>query len=469
MKQLKKIFSILMIFILSLSIVPSIYVKEINANTELFVELKEEITIYTDQEVNINMFNIKFGEEIITNTDNITISPTKFTTCGTQPLVITYKDGDTTYMKKIMINVSEVKETFLSYNKDIITLISNQNITKENLPDIYLNYNNGDKKIITDYNFEVDWGKKIVTILYEKFELMIPIEVIENEMDHLEVLCLLENIPENYEFKSSDIEVIVHYTNGTKEKVSDYEVLPYKLIEGSESLIYVSYKNVIGYFKVLATKPIEQTIFTPTTPTETPTQQPDIFPIIPTKTPLDQPTNKPNLTTPLDPTKIPSEQPVKIDKTAPQTTILSKTYTKNVKIYATDESGIKSIILQGSLNKSIKNGYKLTKEGSYRLIITDNYGNVTKVNFKLKKPAKKITLTYSFTNKWDIINFAAEVTGTTRAVRWSTSNKKIATINQKGKFKAKKSGIVYVIVKIDRKQVKQKIKVSKATKSILLY
>ena len=125
--------------------------------------------------------------------------------------------------------------------------------------------------------------------------------------------------------------------------------------------------------------------------------------------------------------------------------------------------------MRGSINKTIKNGYKLTKEGSYQLILKDIYGNAKTVKFKLEKPVKKIKVSYSFTDKWNVMKFQAKATGTSREVKWAVSNKKIATVDKNGTFKVKKSGTVYLIAKLDKKKVKQKIKIEKKKKSILLY
>lgn len=58
------------------------------------------------------------------------------------------------------------------------------------------------------------------------------------------------------------------------------------------------------------------------------------------------------------------------------------TYKKAVIRYSDKHSGVKSATLNG---KSVKSGVKVTKAGSYKLIVTDNYGNKTTVKFKIKK------------------------------------------------------------------------------------
>lgn len=60
-----------------------------------------------------------------------------------------------------------------------------------------------------------------------------------------------------------------------------------------------------------------------------------------------------------------------------------KTYSKAVTIKFSDkDSGIKSAKLN---KKTIKSGTKVTKNGSYTLVVVDNAGNKTTVKFKIKK------------------------------------------------------------------------------------
>ncbi|MCM1284037.1 MAG: hypothetical protein NC242_10470 [Roseburia sp.] len=61
----------------------------------------------------------------------------------------------------------------------------------------------------------------------------------------------------------------------------------------------------------------------------------------------------------------------------------NKTYKKNVTIKFSDKGGgVKSATLNG---KKIKSGTKVTKNGSYTLIVKDQSGNKTTVKFKIKK------------------------------------------------------------------------------------
>lgn len=512
MKRFDKLQTILFILIVFCWILLVGRYDNIFANTELFVNLKDDRSVYINEAITTDMFEFQLGNRSIYDLENIEMSPNSFSNTGNQFITFTYKNDNATYMKKVMVNVQSVEVAFLSSVNDTISLIQHQQVTKEQLPEIYLHYNNGEKKQIMDYAFSVDWEKKIVCISYDDVHLDLKVDVMENKMDYLEITSYLNEVPENYIFDENDIAVTLHYTNGTKEKITDYQIIPYKLVEGYESYIYVTYKEMIGNFKVKATKEVVKTT---SSPIDQPlTLLPDLSLLKPqttaqveeTETPVPEysavpelKTLEPNVTvmpeetetlTPKE-TQAPTPESVKSgldeisstleptqndqlemsikDITAPETNICEKTYTKNIKISVTDESGIASIVLRGSINKVIKNGYQLTKEGSYRLVLTDVYGNAKTVRFKLQKPAKKIKVSYSFTSKWNVIKFSAKVTGTSRAVKWSVSDIKIATVEQNGTFKVKKSGTVYLIAKLDKKKVKQKIKIEKKKKSILLY
>ena len=58
-------------------------------------------------------------------------------------------------------------------------------------------------------------------------------------------------------------------------------------------------------------------------------------------------------------------------------------------------------------------------------------------------------------------NYTLKVKGTTSKIKWSTSNKKIATVSSKGKVKAKKKGKVTITAKVKGKKYKCKVKVEK--------
>lgn len=81
-----------------------------------------------------------------------------------------------------------------------------------------------------------------------------------------------------------------------------------------------------------------------------------------------------------------------------------------------------------------------------------NISTVEAASVKINK--KKLTLNVKE-------NYKLKVKGTSSKIKWSTSNKKIATVSSKGKVKAKKKGKVTITAKVKGKKYKCKIKVEK--------
>lgn len=75
---------------------------------------------------------------------------------------------------------------------------------------------------------------------------------------------------------------------------------------------------------------------------------------------------------------------------------------------------------------------------------------VSAASFKLSKTSVSLTKGYSTTLK---------VTGTSKKVTWSSSNKKVATVTSKGKVYGKKAGTCYITAKVGKESVKCKVSV----------
>ena len=105
---------------------------------------------------------------------------------------------------------------------------------------------------------------------------------------------------------------------------------------------------------------------------------------------------------------------------------------------------------------TVKNGklqIKAKKKGKAVITITDENGKVSKVTVEVKKsvPLKKLSLnkkkvTLKVNQKEKLVVTKKPVTAVTK-LKWSTSDKKIATVDQNGKVKAKKKGKVTITVK----------------------
>ena len=75
-------------------------------------------------------------------------------------------------------------------------------------------------------------------------------------------------------------------------------------------------------------------------------------------------------------------------------------------------------------------------------------------NIKISKKKKTLRVGDKYTLK---------ITGTSKKVKWKSSNKKVATVNSKGKVKAKKKGTATITAKVGGKKYKCKITVKKAS------
>lgn len=75
---------------------------------------------------------------------------------------------------------------------------------------------------------------------------------------------------------------------------------------------------------------------------------------------------------------------------------------------------------------------------------------VNAANIKLNKKSKSIYKGDTYTLK---------VTGTSKKVTWTSSNKKIATVNSKGKVTAKQKGNVTITAKVGKRKLNCKVKV----------
>ena len=80
-----------------------------------------------------------------------------------------------------------------------------------------------------------------------------------------------------------------------------------------------------------------------------------------------------------------------------------------------------------------------------------------KCKIKVEKPSlNKTTTKIALNQKEKLI-----VTGTTQKIKWSSENKKIATVNSKGKITPKKVGTTKIVAKIGNTKYKCKVKVVK--------
>lgn len=87
-------------------------------------------------------------------------------------------------------------------------------------------------------------------------------------------------------------------------------------------------------------------------------------------------------------------------------------------------------------------------------------------NYKAGQAAKKITLNYTKKTLNVGSNFKLKVNGSKQKVKWSSNNKKIATVNSTGVVTAKRKGTTSIVAKVAGKKLNCKITVKVAYGSI---
>ena len=126
-------------------------------------------------------------------------------------------------------------------------------------------------------------------------------------------------------------------------------------------------------------------------------------------------------------------------------------------------------MIYNKLDKKMKgeNKMKLLKKLSIIILMVSTFMvipvvftnlNATSVvqaaSVKINKTKKTIEVGNKYTLK---------ITGTSKKVKWKSSNKKVATVNSKGKVTAKKAGKTTITAKVGNKKLKCKITVKKAS------
>lgn len=165
------------------------------------------------------------------------------------------------------------------------------------------------------------------------------------------------------------------------------------------------------------------------------------------------------------------EQIIVTDTEAPEVNLLDgAVYKHAVEVMAADaDSEIETIELVRPFRKTLENGEKIDKEGKYELLVRDKAGNERRVSFQIAKSAKSLKVSYAGTSKWNHLVFQAKVTGTKRKVVWKCDNKKIASIQSNGRFRAKKNGSCTVTAKIDGFVVKKQIVIDSRGKCLMVF
>lgn len=443
------------------------------ANDTFTATPKENTAFFVNQSIHADQFDFSLNGSPL-NSNKVVISPSVFTTSGTKEITVTYDTGTTFYQQKINIEVREVLADHLELVSNDITLVRNQTLTAASLPDVYLYYNDGTKEVLADYTIEIDWDKKLLTISSNGLTIVQNVTVKENEISHIEVFAKKSIVPTDYEFVRDDFVVTAYFTNGTNMIVTDYQIQPYTLVDGSETVITIKYTTVTGYCTVKGTAP-SKTPITSINPNitenpidKTPIPATTIVPSLPNNQ-TDTNTTTPS-TTNTDTNATSTQRPTKI-------TLGKATVTQGIgeKVKVSVKTNPNVTVSMHSNNKKIasvtNNGYiKGIGKGSTKVVVTAGSSQAV-IRVKVYPAPSKIGVTSSLAPSTNYIIKK----GSTRQIpiyfnkgsysnkiTFSSSKKTVASVTSKGIIKAKKVGKTSIrISSFNHKKALVKVKVTK--------
>lgn len=435
------------------------------AATDTFtVTPKKDATFFVNQVISISQFDLSLTQGTI-DENNISISPSIFTSAGKKELTISYDTGSIFYQQKISIEVNDVVADHLELSSNNITLVKNQPISPETLPDVYLCYSDGTKKIVTDYTTDIDWTGAILKISWNRLTITQKITVTENKLSYIQVSTQKNTVPINYEFVKDDFVVTAYFTDGTNMVVTDYQIQPYTLTEGKETIITIKYLNVISSVIVKTTD--SQKAPTPTAyatmPGEVVTTTPGAVDATPTPNTTVAPTTDVQYTI----------------STLPKTKIILEKSTitqgigEKVKIPVKTKPNV--AISMVSKNKKIatvsKNGYvKGIKSGKTKIVIKAGSAKAT-IGITVYPAPSKIGVTSKLSSSTEYMlkqGSTCEVPiyfnkgAYSNKITFHSSNPKVASVTNKGKITAKKIGKTIIrISTFNHKKASVKVIVTK--------
>ena len=216
----------------------------------LQVQLKPEETIVVNQPVTKEMFQYMLDDTVLQEQEQIIISPDCFSESGEQELFVEYYMGETVYYSTIRVMVESLKPKGLAADTDTFSVVEGQEIKREQIPTVYVLWNNGIKEEINDYTYEADWEQKKLWIYAHELAYCFSLEIVPNQIKDMQVTCKYKEVTKEHRFVKDDLSLLVYYTNGTSAWVEDFIILPYVLQEGNDTCISVQYQGEIADCKV---------------------------------------------------------------------------------------------------------------------------------------------------------------------------------------------------------------------------
>ena len=436
--------------------------------------------------------NVSFVEEMQVDASQFTIADVKYndgtteSAADSKKVSVRLKSGQT----KLASGTNTVIVSYKGMEKQIEVVASAKKIAKIHaaLKSQDKKYYPGDTVTKDDVTVTVTYDNGEVVSDYKEFTISnnhIPYKAVDTVavdisvgdikdtvfVAPIKVACLSANylgtgVTEGNEINKKDISVSILYSDGTAKVLTDeeYNLIYSPVVAGVENVVTVVWKEdttKTGCFKVIGQK-ATGTI----SPTPTGTSKPAPVTPVPTAsvpTPVPEPTISVNPV----PTATESNAPL---ETPGQTVIPEDTAIPNGDATKLQESkltmGVKekaAIKLKGGIitsavssNKKIatvnaKGVVTAAKVGTAKVTIVDNFGKSKVVTIVVKKAPK--TLKANVTKKTLKIGkkftikpkFAKDCYS--YQIKFSTSNKKVATVNSKGVVVAKKKGKATILLK----------------------
>lgn len=138
---------------------------------------------------------------------------------------------------------------------------------------------------------------------------------------------------------------------------------------------------------------------------------------------------------------------------------------ESLKLQAIKTGTSKSVTWKSSNTKiaTVNSSGKVTGRKAGTAVITAKVnGKTAQCKIKVKNPSIKLNKSKASVYLGDTLNLKATVLGASKTVKWSTSNKKIATVNSRGAITTKKAGKVTITAKANGKTVKCTVTVKDA-------
>ena len=388
---------------------------------------------------------------------------------GTNTVIVSYKGMEKQI--EVVASAKKIAKIHAALKSQDKKYYPGDTVTKDDVT-VTVTYDNGE--VVSDYKeFTISNNR----IPYKAVDT-VAVDISAGEITDtvfvapIKVACLSANylgtgVTEGNEINKKDISVSILYSDGTAKVLADeeYNLIYSPVVAGVENVVTVVWKEdttKTGCFKVIGQK-ATGTI----SPTPTGTSEPAPVTPVPTAsvpTPVPEPTISVNPVPTATESNAPLETPgqtviPKEDTTIPNgdvTKLQESKLTMGVKEKVTIKLKGGTITSAVSSNKKVatvnaKGVVTAVKVGIAKVTIVDNFGKSKVVTIVVKKAPKTLKAnvtkkTLKLGKKFTIKpKFAKDCYS--YQIKFSTSNKKVATVNSKGVVVAKKKGKATILLK----------------------